>query len=149
MTTRELVAEDFQTASTLMTSAEGGCRFDQASAAVFWRRWMVTSTVLGTFDTAGVLYSLRVLDRTRQYQIVRLRAQFHRDANRDAYTDDMKRSVRGFVVWMRAAGVTRVLNSIVPPGHPYPGWLLARLGVVPDGDHVEFTTDALEQSLDA
>ena len=148
MTTRELVSEDFQTASALMTSADGGCRFDQTRAAAFWRRWMVTSTILGTFDDAGVLYSLRVLDRTKLNRIVRLRAQFHRDANQDAYTDEMKRSVRGFVAWLRATGITQVLNLIIPPGQPYPGWLVARLGAVVVGDRVEFTTDALEQSLD-
>lgn len=153
MITRRLTEEDFDNALALMTTAEGGCRFDRARAEVFWVRWMLMCTVLGTFDDVGALYSLRVLHRTVRARngesTIRLRAQFHRHANTDAYAEDMKRSVRGFVAWLRAADITHVVNVVVEPGRPYPHWLLARLRAVTAGAHVEFTTDALEASLDS
>jgi hypothetical protein len=147
MITRELGPGEFALATALMTTARAGCRVDMFRAAEFWRRWSVASTLLGSIDDAGALYSLRVLVRTPRADTIRLRAQFHRESAEFRYPDDLKRSVRGLVAWLRAGGYTRIVNVVIPPGLPYPDWLLVRLGAVVVGARVEFTTDALEASL--
>jgi hypothetical protein len=115
MMTRELGDADRDAALELLRTAKSGCPFKGLSAEAYWRRWRFTSTILGTFDDAGELYSVRVLDRLDATR-ARLRAGCHRDPLDAAvgYSETMKRSLRGYVAWLRHVGIERVIVAILP-----------------------------------
>jgi hypothetical protein len=108
--TRELDAGDAPVIVALMNAARSGCRIDPDRAGAMLRRWVSEgSTIVGTFDAAG-LYALRVVDRSASAAVARLRAACCRDPleGPDGYSDAMKRSLRGYVAWLRQVGAERV-----------------------------------------
>jgi hypothetical protein len=63
MMTRELDERDEANAVALLQRAAIGCRVtDALEARALWLRWLIETTVIGTFDDAGQLVALRAFD---------------------------------------------------------------------------------------
>jgi hypothetical protein len=146
MITRELADADRDAVLELLRTARSGCTFPGLRAEAHWRRWRLTSTILGTFDDAGELFTLRVLDpdpmdATR----ARLRAACHRaPLAADGYSEAMKRSLQGHIAWLRQRGIERIIIAVKP--ETLDAWATVRAHVaatVGDGA-LELRTEDLE-----
>jgi hypothetical protein len=104
MTTRELGAADYDALLGLVRTAPG-CGVERRRAEALWRRSRQIAVILGTFDDAGQLYSVRALRRDGA-GTVRILAACHRDG---IGAGSWLRSVRGMIAWLRAAGAQRVI----------------------------------------
>lgn len=116
--TRELTPDDHDAGIALITTATAGCRLDGHEAERLWRRWINAATIVGTFADVNRLLSIRVMERQHD-GAVRVRMQANVE---DFGTRSNRRSVLGFVAWLRAVRVDRILviqnrGSIGNPAH--------------------------------
>lgn len=141
--TRELRADDRDAVLELLVTAQSGCAFPVRAGAALWRRWQA-STILGTFDDAGSLYSVRVLERIGARR-ARLRAGCHREPLDAAagYAEPMKRSLRGYVAWLRQVGIDAVEVPLQAGMLEAWGPVRPHLAGVLAGDTFECQTDDL------
>lgn len=146
MITRELFDSDYAAVLELAATCETGCGFaSSAEAAALWLRWQLVGTILGSFD-GGRLVSLRVIEAVAP-GLVRLRAQFHRDAMAGGLGEPTRRAARGFIAWCRKHGVERIV--VPPPPRPSRGdWTTVKAALQaverPDGAF-EYSVDRLEE----
>lgn len=146
MITRELFDDDYEAVLELAAACQTGCGFKSLEeAAALWARWRLVATLLGSFDDQR-LVSLRVIEILGD-DVIRLRAQFHRDPMDAGLTEELRRAARGFVAWCRHHGITRVV--VPPPPGPSRGeWYGVKAELqaaeLPDGAF-EYTVDRLEE----